>query len=326
LHGSSSVKICIVKLSRLLLLGLVFWARSVEARDSLPLDTRSCVPGPLSDAFLEALRVELAADELATSPPARLTLCDIAAGHVQVVRSGKTTHIDVSDVPELARPRTAAVAVAETLRWWTDQPQGEADAPGEQLPRSPSGEPNASRAPAVAPEELGPFGVDLGLRAMALGPERTLFWGAAVHGFFRPHRWFRATLGAGYLTSSADSELGSLRVHVLDASGALDVTLARTHPEPFPVEARLGIGAEWLDVTAVAKSDYGFDEPHSHAWALLADGHVAVAMPLQRVWFLSFNLAAVKDLRGVVLQAGGEDVVSLYGWGVSSELRVERPF
>jgi hypothetical protein len=268
----------------------------------------------------------LAADELASSPPAALTLCDITAGHVEVVRNGKTTHIDVSDVPELARPRTAAVAVAETLRWWTDQPEGEARTAGTRVSSPPSAEPDASTAPAPTPEKLAPFGADLGLRAMALGPQRSLFWGVSAHGFYRPQRWFRASVGASYLTSSADSTLGSLRVHVLGASAALDATFARTHPQPFPVEARLGIGAEWLDVTAVARSDYGYDEPHSHAWALLADGHVAVATPLQRVWFLSFTLAAVRDLRGLVLQAGGEDIISLYGWGVNSEVRVERAF
>jgi hypothetical protein len=31
-------------------------------------------------------------------------------------------------------------------------------------------------------------------------------------------------------------------------------------------------------------------------------------------------------LRGLVLQAGGEDIISLYGWGVNSEVRVERAF
>ena len=320
----------------LLVAGCLVWSHPVaaqtdapdasEAEPALPVNTQACAPGALTDTFLEALAVELAADGADASLPATLQRCDIAAGLVDVARDGKTAHIDVSDVPELARPRTAAVAVAETLRWWTDQPANEPPEPRTEVAAALGSSPAAPPVPAPsAPEQPARFGMDLGLRGMALGPRRSLFWGISVDGAYRPLGWLRASVGVSYLTTAADPALGAIRVHALGGSGALDLIAGRARPQPA-VEARLGIGAEWLGAMVVAKSAFGYDEPPTRAWALLADAHAALATPIHRAWSLSFAVAAVKDLRGVAFQAGGEESISLYGWGVASEARIERAF
>jgi hypothetical protein len=53
------------------------------------LDTEACPPGPLSDAFITALQVELSADEPGSLVPTTLSRCDIATGHVDVTRGGE---------------------------------------------------------------------------------------------------------------------------------------------------------------------------------------------------------------------------------------------
>jgi hypothetical protein len=120
--------------------------------------------------------------------------------------------------------------------------------------------------------------------------------------------------------------LGDVRVHAVGASAGLDLVFGLLPSHPQGAEVRLGVGAEWLGATAVARSAHGFDEPTTRVWALLGDAHSFLAFPLRRAWSTSFGMAIVKDLRGISLRAGGEDAISLHGWGLGAEARAEWAF
>lgn len=332
------------------------------------VDSELCGDGPDAQAFVAALRVELSTGpqlrrseltaaksqgepaEAAGETGPRLSECNVSAGRIELTRGARVVAIDVSDVPPLARPRTAAVAVAETLRYWR---VGETTAASSARPAEPRGTTTAPSRPlfhgapegsltntperaalttdarleAAAPARRGRwFDVGVALRGMAFGGGQTLAWGTSAYVGWRPLRALRAELRASYLTARDDSSLGTARLHAVPLAAALEFTWKPTSRAAEQLETRAGLSIEGWPAWVVVDSSYGFDEPGAQAWALLLDAHALLALGLTRDWALSLGAALSTDLRGVHLQAGGEGGFSLYGIGAGLQLGVERWF
>jgi hypothetical protein len=306
-----------------------------NALDPRWVDAQACDASDSTQAFLHALAVELAAQQFTPSRadpwPARLSVCEVSLGRVEVSRGQRSTLIDVSDVHELARPRTAAVAVAETLRWW-DETTVSRQSIVAQVPSLHAVVPPSSRLPAAPPagisgqataaSESGTMDSGLGVRTLLLGPQQSLYWGFTGHLGYLPWPLIRTQLAVAYLTTADESSLGRARLHVLAISGALELAFGGAPS----MQLRVGVAGEWLRARAIISSEYGFDEPSKTVWAALTDVHATLAAPIARNWAFDWSAMLVKDVRGVALRAGGEQGISLHGWGVSSSVEVERAF
>ena len=91
---------------------------NIESSDVFALDTTACDEQPTAVAFVQALQVELAAQQASAeeeppSPPqaARIVDCHVGEGRVVLAVGDTHTAIDVSDVPVVAQAACAPVLV-----------------------------------------------------------------------------------------------------------------------------------------------------------------------------------------------------------------------
>lgn len=338
-----------------------------EPAETMPrLDARRCGGGEEARVFLAALRVELAVLPVRVATLGRdatldmghagaaepddvvhLSECQIRDGYVALTLGEETVSIDVTDVPPLARPRTAAVAVAETVRVLFERPGQVTSAVHTTPTQAPTDEPSPAsvdtsatppkeplpsleRSDAPPPTQAAdeatlPWEAGAALRVALLGPQQTVAWGATLSTGFRVSSRMRVELRTGYLTAGDEFAAGQARLHAAPVGMAAELTLGDATQGARP-EVRLGAGIEALPVWVVVDSAYGFDEPAVFAFALWLDVRAAVVFELASEWTMSTGMIAAKDLQGVRLRATGEDGFSLYGLGLGFQSGVQRRF
>ena len=315
---------------------------NIESSDVFALDTTACDEQPTAVAFVQALQVELAAQQASAeeelpSPPqaARIVDCHVGEGRVVLAVGDTHTAIDVSDVPVVAQARTAAVAVSETLRWLRLTPAPiEVSAINDAEPPRPLAESKAEpalgqggtdgldqRTASDSPPHTNEFTVLS--RGAIRGPEQSLLWGAEVRLVrrFAP-RWL-VGVSTGYLTTEYTSVLGDTRLH--------GVTLGLTFDRAWAgharsTEWRLGVGLEGMHSTVDVKSNWGFDESTVRAFSANADVHGTFVGAIDDAWAFTTTAALIRSVLGVALQSGGREGISLYGWGFDARAGVAYRF
>ncbi len=319
-----------------------------EAPGIVQLATLACGNSEQALAFVSALSVELETRPIPEQHVATFAVCDIASGHVELSMAGRNAQIDVSDVPQLARPRTAAVAVAETLRWWSsadsvhDESRSRStirDAPTDHVPiypapiveprpveHEPPPPPSPSADSSRAAAGVDALDLSLGTRWLVMGPERTLLWGPDLRFGWCPFGFARVEAGVGYIRGVDTSVLGDAELHALSYRLSIEVAFAQAPQWPSALQAHVGVGLEGLSVTTVASSQFGFDERGADAWVLLLDVHGTIVAALHEHWRLSLSGSAYKDVVGAHLQAGGKEGFTLFGLGGGLRLGMGREF
>jgi hypothetical protein len=281
--------------------------------------------------FGAAVQVELSAEtftQTATSIT-KLVRCNVEQGVLTLRLGNRELTLDVSDVPASARARTLAVALAETLRL----PPAEAIAASAPPPDVQSSQPTpqqdrltpAPRLPEphrprfVPPNVTRAAGwqIPVTLRALSLGPRRTLALGATLGVSRAIFDRFRAAAHLGYLTSHDSSALGDARMHAVSIEGTLAMRVLRPSTN---TTLDVGASAGLYEAIIAVDSVWGIDEPDVYAWFALWGVHAELSTTVSNDFCLVTHLRAVKDLVGRRLRAGGQEAMSFYGLG--AELRL----
>lgn len=323
-------------------------ANPMEVEAFVAMVRELCGDSSETRAITSALGVELSAAAFSAPDPTttRLVRCDSRMGKLTLsigdlaAGSQRELALDVSDVPYAARARTLAVALAETLRLPPSDVSSDSSAvTGPASARGPSeADPNskgptsevhpqhgitegtvAKRMPAV-PQPLPSHGreglIPVTLRTMVLGPQHTLAAGATV-GASLFLGGVRAGANLGYSTTQDRSSLGNARLHAFDIEMALDVPVLR----PFAdTTVTVGTGAGFYRALVIVESAWGIEEANVQGWFALWDVHSQLTTVLSADVRMLVLLRGVKDIQGLRLRAGGEDAMSLYGFG--GELRI----
>lgn len=294
----------------------------------------NCGDTPEADHFIEALRVELSTAPFTASDltATKAHSCDPERGVVHIALSERQLTLDVSDVPPQARPRTLAVAFAETLRLPS------LPSPAPVSPPPPSTQPPSTQQPSTyktptplsparkhekppnlvdAPERKPRFQVPVSLRALIVGPEQTIAVGANLGLSLTPTPGLSMGAHVGYLTAHHRSALGEARLHGGALEGAVDLTLLRPSAHST---VDLGVHAAVYRAWVLVQSAWGFDEPVVGAWFALWGLHASLSTVLNNHVRVFTRIGGVKDLRGVSLIAGGGKAMSFYGFGAEVRL------
>lgn len=247
---------------------------------------------------------------------------------------GRTYTLDVSDVPRAGRARTLAVAVAETLRLPTAEGAPVATqptmtsyvAPRQNAHRSQQA--YSARRPVTPPfphargssvASKGGWRLPATGRVLVLGPRHTLVLGVNVGASrsIAPH--VRLGASVGYLTTANQSVFGTARLHALSAEGALDFALLAPSLDS---EIAVGADAALHGIHVTALSAWGYGEPNVQAYFALWGLHTSLTTALGPHLQTVIRLGAVKDLFGLRLRAGSQELMSLYGFGADLRLGV----
>jgi len=335
-----------------LLFGLGTPLSNAQAQDfELFLDQTACTgssspagatPSALSAALaIEVLDADLHPAQEFAEGRVGLTLrdCDLSDGNLSLLlvrtplAEPEATELVLGDVPERARPRTAAVAVVEWLRaLHHPSPETQPSPKAAPAPAQPStSEPKASTPPPLKPEPPEPEPpkpktkakrkssvlVQLGGGVTLLGKEPVVLPGGrlTLRDQLLPRLWLIG--GASYFATSKDTVLGRAQLHVLLFEAALGVGV-------LPAEwLTLSLVTQWGPSSAQGKSELGVSErPRSRALVILR-GRVELKVPLAE----RFALSALADfgpiLRGVDYTAAGQPTFSLHSYAGEGSLNLE---
>lgn len=291
-----------------------------------------CGHAPRARRFSAAVRVELSTGTF-TQPDAAIThlvRCNVDQGVLTLRLQSRELTLDVSDVPPSARARTLAVALAETLRLPPTETAAASLPPADVHSFQPSKAdnlltqvppPDAPRRSSidVAPPKTQAAGWQLPvtLRALALGPRRTLAWGATLGASQELFEGVRVGAHLGYLTAHDRSALGDARMHAVSIEGTIALRVVRPTPN---TTLDVGASAALYEAVVVVDSAWGVDEPDANAWFALWGLHAELSTAVGKDLRLLTHLRAVKDIAGRRLRAGGHEAMSFYGIG--AELRL----
>lgn len=305
-------------------------------------DTRAtCGPTPAAQSFVSALDVELSTFEFVADPSLQVVSCHVETGQLILEWAGHKFTLDVSDVPLAARPRTLAVALAETLRLPPSEGTAEAtaaasataltDGSGSEPLVSPARDASAplstapSSAPVQPPKLTSPtpeldacaWQTPFMLRGLVMGPAQTLALGGTLGASFTPIPWLRLGSQVGYLTAHDRSVYGEARLHAATLEATLDATVLRPGRGST---LTVGVGATAVRALVLVDSAWGVNERDVAAWFALWSMSAGLTTAISDDVNLLTSVSAIKDLVGRRFEAGGRDALSFYGFG--AELRL----
>jgi hypothetical protein len=309
------------------------------------LDQSACVlpsastapPSPLSAAIaIELLDADLhpAAEFAVGRVGLTLNDCDLSDGRIslELVRAPlaepASTELVLSDVPEPARPRTAAVAVVEWLRALhhaaPDNRPAPTPPPAPPSPVIPQREAPPARAPTLqqspitsASQRKASVLVQLGGGVTFLGKEPIILPGGrlTLREEFLPRWWLIG--GVSYFATSKDTILGRAQLHVLLYEAALGFNVL---PTPW---LTLSCVAQWGPSWALGKSELGIDERSRSRSLIILRGRVELKVPLAQRWALTALADFGPILRGVDYTAAGQPAFSLRAHAGEGSLHLE---
>lgn len=156
-------------------------------------------------------------------------------------------------------------------------------------------------------------------RAWVVGPLHTLALGANVGVSRAMASLVRVEGSVGYLTSGNDSVFGTARLHALSAEGVLDVQLLALNPHS---EIAVGGNASVYGAHVTAFSAWGYDEPSAQGLFAMWGLHASLATTLSSNLRTALRVGFAKDFIGLRVKAGGQQLMSLYGFGADLRLGV----
>lgn len=321
-----------------LLLGALvgLWSEAALAQTHTQVDIAVCSAQANVEAFQSALTIELSASNAeiinAASAPEpsdarRLSVarCSLDQGVLEVTLSTNATAapeqrtLDLQDVPEPARARVAAIAIAEMVRAW---PPPASVAPVAAPPTTPTTPTTPTANPAVnleappppAPTAARTFALALAARAVAIGAAPMLLYGADLAVSHLTLPWLRTGIAANYQNASFNGEIGSASLDVFGAELSLAIPLSQRG------NAALGpfIGGAYLRATA--ESVLAVHEDPDTAWTATAGLRAHWHSDLGTHFGLVSSLALGHTLRGAVFRAGNEPAFGYQGVLVEARL------
>jgi hypothetical protein len=302
-------------------LGVWLWPAAARAELHTQVEVLACQTQPAAEQFRTALGIELSALDAAIALDAatlhselrrlRITRCAIDEGVLEVSLTtpdqpqDERRTLDLRDVPEPARPRVAAIAVAEMVRAWPPAvtPVVQAVLPTP-LPRVGVRE---RSHPELAAQRQSEFA--LAARAVAVGTGPTLLYGADAS-FSRPlGSWLRVGVATSYQRANFDGVIGTA---ILNAFGG-EFSLAVPLNESASAELCPFISGTYL--RASAQSAIGLPEATDTAWIASAGLSAQLHSALGSRFGLLTSFGIGHTLRGALFRAGNE-----LGFGVQGAL------
>lgn len=321
------------------------------------LQLPGCTEPPYDTALLlEHLRLELQLRGFRLrsdgSPAARVRLalalldCPSAAAELTLEAVDRAQRwrvqrrLSLAEVPLEARPRTLALAIAESLGTARDGPALAARAAQEPAPPEPSppasspAEPSPvaiaaaeiapAEMPAAIPRPAGPLSgptLQLGLAAQLRTPlfQAAHFWGgelsarapAGASAGWKAVAWVAE---AGFTRNTTATRLGAMQADLW--SLALGVELSARDSLHWGFGPRLALA--YVAARPARRSQAS--EAQEGTFMPLFGARARLSLPLGGSWLISSTLDLQHPLRGLVLTAGGEPKLELEGWLVSSGL------
>lgn len=305
----------------------------------------SCT-GDAGRAFVESLRVELSRFEPvvevwvaaqapvheATGGSVRIEDCRLEEGELVVSIRGPSAEdgggippnrqvIELDDVELVARPRMAAVAVAELIAsraLWAQEPEP-AQAPSSPRPVQARVRPEPSEAqparqakPRLNPSPRNVEGTDLvriGVHAHAglFSEQENLVYGFSLGADINLAPRIRVVTSATYAETERESTYGLATLSWWGGGVGPDLLLVRS-PE-LRVGARLSIAR----VSAMGQSVIGVAEPTQRGTVILGSGVLQVHFPLGGPWWVQTGLELGSAPKGIEFTAGGHSTLSISG-------------
>ncbi len=299
------------------------------------IDLTACSTSAAGRSLIHATEVETsaAAHEVGITDSNRtaelvITTCDIASGSLGVkllLSNGEQTDhsLTLRDVPLVARPRMAAVALVEWARAYRQTPDEsglertvERNAPSEQSREEAELSPPDATPPQNTVDSPGNFAnyAELGFGFQVLGwpalaaPRLDLGLETSI---YKRLRGSIAARGAG---SSQQSRLGNVAFYWWGGEVAVGAAI-----DTF---ARLSVwGVLALDqVRARGDNIYGIEGTTVTGALITSSLRLKARLPISRQWFLGLALDGGVILSGVEFTAGGENFSSLTGLSAASRL------
>lgn len=309
------------------------WSEAAFAQTRTQVDIAVCSAQANAKAFESALAIELSASNAeiistaSTAEPSdarRLSIarCSLDDGVLEVTLSTNAAAtpeqrtLDLRDVPEPARARVAAIAIAEMVRAWPPPSVEWRTAPETTPPAKPTVSQEAP--PARVPEAARTLALALAARAVAIGTEPLLLYGADLAVSHLTLPWLRTGIAANYQNGSFSGEIGTANLDVFGAELSLALPLSQRG------NAELGpfIGGAYL--RAKAESALDLSEDPDTAWTSTAGLRAHWHSDLGSSLGLVSSLALGHTLRGAVFRAGNEPA---FGYqGVLVEVRLGLAF
>jgi len=300
------------------------------------LEASPCLANEQPLPLYNALLIELAEAKLEPawtkqdgSPGLELLDCDLEQGTLALRVSAtdepapRATTLDLRDVPSVARPRTAAVALVEWLLTLRPRPrQDELRAPAAPAPTLPPAPPDTSPTNSSAPnEQISTTGPDFRRFHVQLGPSLTLInatpevlRGAHLMFEYQWARHFHFVSGVSYARRRADVWLGTAHVDLFLIEAGVGLSPLR---EDY---LRLSLLAQAGPAFAQAHSDFEVQEPLSTRPIVLVRFRLGLRVPLTPRWHLHPFADFGPILQGARFTEGGQPLFSLQAFAFESGL------